>query len=92
MDRDRGKSEMVLRNSGWVCYSGVLAKRKVKILLVVLLPIMVSGCARIAGAAAAHGGYEHGGRVIALIAQDIGHANTANIVKEGCSRLETVGD
>ncbi len=46
----------------------------------------------IANPAAAHSDYEHDERVIALIARGIGRENTADIVKDRCSWLETVGD
>ncbi len=55
-------------------------------------PISLFGLGEIANPAAAHGDYEHDERVIALIAHGIGQENTADIVKERCTWLETVGD
>ncbi len=55
-------------------------------------PISLFGLGEIANPAAAHSDYEHDERVIALIARGIGRENTADIVKDRCSWLETVGD
>lgn len=54
--------------------------------------ISLFGLGEIANPAAAHSDYEQDERVIALIAHGIGQENTADIVKERCSWLETVGD
>lgn len=55
-------------------------------------PISLFGISDFANPAAAHADYEHDERVIALIAHGIGQENTADIVKERCTWLETVGD
>jgi hypothetical protein len=52
-------------------------------------PISLFGLGEFANPAEAHGGYDHDERVISLIAHGIGQENTAEIVKERCTWLET---
>ena len=40
----------------------------------------------------AHGGYDHDERIISLMAHGIGYDGTAEIVKEYCTWLETIGE
>jgi hypothetical protein len=53
-------------------------------------PISLFGLGEFANPGEAHGGYDHDERVIALIANGIGHDETAQIVKERCTWLETI--
>jgi hypothetical protein len=55
-------------------------------------PISLFGLGEFANPAEAHGGYDHDERVIALIANGIGHDETAQIVKERCTWLETINN
>ncbi len=69
-----------------------LCPKVTNIAINVAKPISLFGLGEFANPAAAHGDYEHDERVIALIAHGIGQENTADIVKDRCSWLETVGD
>ncbi len=69
-----------------------LCPKVTNIAINVAKPISLFGLGEFASPAAAHGDYEHDARVIALIAHGIGQEGTADIVKERCSWLETVGD
>ncbi len=48
------------------------------------------GMGKLANPLEAHLGYDHDERVIALISQGIGNANTAKIIKERCEWIETI--
>jgi hypothetical protein len=53
-------------------------------------PINLFGISEVANPAAAHTGYDYDDRVIAIIANGFGHANTKQIVKDRCEWLETI--
>ncbi|MCZ6773734.1 MAG: hypothetical protein O7G83_17380 [Proteobacteria bacterium] len=69
-----------------------LCPKVTNIAINVAQPISLLGLGEFANPVAAHGDYDHDERVIALIAHGIGQETTADIVKERCSWLETVGD
>ncbi len=69
-----------------------LCPKVTNIAINVAKPISLFGLGEFANPAAAHGDYDHDERVIALIAHGIGQENTADIVKERCTWLETIGD
>ncbi len=69
-----------------------LCPKVTNIAINVAKPISLFGLGEFANPAAAHGDYEHDERVIALIAHGIGQENTADIVKERCTWLQTIGD
>ena len=58
----------------------------------VATPISLFGFGEFAGPGEAHSGYSQDDRVISLIAHGIGYDDTAEIVKERCTWLETTDD
>ena len=58
----------------------------------VATPISVFGLGQFAAPGEAHSGYSQDDRVISLIAHGIGSDDTAEIVKNRCSWLETTDD
>ncbi len=51
--------------------------------------VSLLGLGELANPAEAHGGYDHDERVIALVARGIGSADTAEVIKQRCTWLET---
>lgn len=66
-----------------------LCPRVTNIAINVAEPISLFGIGEFANPVEAHSGYDHDERVIALIARGVGHENTAPIVTERCTWLET---
>ena len=66
-----------------------LCPRPTNISINIAKPISLLGLGEFANPIRAHDGYDQDERVISLIAHGIGHDNSAEIVKERCTWLET---